>query len=111
MSRNSTIEPGQPCTSTSGSASGSGDRSVERVHSCAVDLGEELLVGVQARFGPPPVVLVAPVRHELVEVRAVGAVVPSRVGNRGRQARPHESFVEILEHVVGDRDPERLERQ
>src|SRR4029077_16847970 len=42
MSMNSTIDPGQPCTSNKGRAFSCEDRTCRKMHLCAVDLGSEL---------------------------------------------------------------------
>ena len=64
---------------------GLGRAGVDEVHARPVDLGEEVVEGVEHRLGAAPVVLVAPVRDELGEVPALGAVVPARVGELLRE--------------------------
>jgi hypothetical protein len=82
---------------------------VDEVHARAVDFGDVVVEGVEHRLGAPPVVLVAPVLDELREVAALGAVVPSCVGQLLRQARACEPYAEVVEVGVGDRDRERFD--
>src|SRR5690242_4311108 len=58
---------------------GFGRARVDEVHLLAVDTGEEVRPPVEARFLRAPVELVAPVLTQLLQVRAVGAVAPTRV--------------------------------
>ena len=83
---------------------GLGRARVDEVHARAVDLGEEVVERVERRLGSPPVVLVAPVRDELDEIAAVGAVVPPGVGKLLREARAGEAFAEVDEIGFGDVD-------
>ena len=68
MSRNSTTEPGQPCSRISGRAFGFGRLDVEEVHGLAVDLGAELRVGVELGLLRAPVEAVGPVVGQCLEV-------------------------------------------
>ena len=109
ISRNSTIEPGHPWVTISGKRVGLGRAGVDEVHPRAVDLGEIVVERVERRLRAAPVVLVAPVRDELDEVAALGAVVPSRVGKLLREARAGESFAQVVEVGIGDLDGERFD--
>jgi hypothetical protein len=80
---------------------------VEEVDVEAVDLGDELGVGVDPRFGSPPVVAVGPVVTELAcvgERSALGPVVHRlRFGPPG----PLQSVPKIGEFGVSNFDAER----
>jgi len=58
---------------------------VDEVDPGAVHLGDELVEGVQSPLGAAPVVGVAPVREQLGEVAALGAVVPAGIGELLRE--------------------------
>ena len=82
---------------------------MDEVHPRAVDLGDEVVEGVEHRLGAPPVVLVAPVLDELGEVAALGAVVPPGVGQLLREAGARQPLAQVVEVGVGDRDGERFD--
>ena len=73
---NSTTEPGQPCVSTSGSASGLRRADVHDVDAQAVELGAELRERVEPLLAAAPVVLLRPVAAELLHVRERDALRP-----------------------------------
>ena len=58
-----------------------------------------------------PVVALGPVRDELLQVLALGAVVPTRVGDLRREPGAPQPLAQVAEHGVVDVDPERLERE
>ena len=84
---------------------------MEEVHVGAVDLGAELVERVHPRLARAPVVALGPVRDELLQVLALGAVVPARVGDLLREPGAPQPLAQVAEHAVVDVDPERLERQ
>ena len=88
---------------------GLGRARVEEVHAGAVDLGEEVVELVEARLASAPVVVVAPVGDELLQVAALGAVVPARVGDLLREAGAPSRSRRSSRTRVGDVDAERLD--
>ena len=83
-----------------------GGADVDEVDGLAVDLGEELRVGVHPLLLGAPVEVVAPVLHHLAEVGdgssgrpVVGA---GGVGRLGGVARAGEAGVEVVDGVLGD---------
>ncbi len=76
----------------------------------AVDRGLELVELVQTALVNPPVVLVAPVGHELPQVGQAGAVVPVRVGELVSKTRPGKALLQIGQHAVWNLDPEWRDR-
>ena len=64
---------------------------------------------VQLALVDAPVVLVAPVGDQLLEIRAVGAVRPRLARRIGRPARQVETVAQVVELLVGDTDLERLD--
>ncbi len=84
-------------------------RGVEEVHAGAVDLGAEVVERVHARLPGGPVVVLGPVRDQLAQVLELGAVVPARAGDLGREAGRPQARPEVLEDGVVDVDPERFD--
>ena len=79
---------------------------MDEVEVFAVDLGLELRPRVETGLGGAPVEVVLPVRAQLLQVRELGAVVPTRVIELSGPARARQPITEIGEHVVGHIDPE-----
>ena len=82
---------------------------VDEVDVGSVDLGAEVVPGLQLRLVLPPVVLVPPVLAELLEVSQVGAVVPAGVGDLVRPPGPPEALLQVVEDGVVHGDVERLD--
>lgn len=80
---------------------------VKEVDVGAVDLGRELIEAVHARLARSPVVLVAPVRDEILEVAELGAVVPARAGELLREACPCEALMQVVEDRLRNVDAVR----
>ncbi len=78
-SRNSRIDPGQPCISSSGNASAMLRTGVDEVDRLAVDRGAEVRELVELLLVLAPVVVVAPVVDELAQVVERDPVLPARV--------------------------------
>ena len=76
-SRNSATDPGQPCETSSGSASGSGERAVEEMDALTVDLGDGGSERVEALLLRVPVVVVLPVLQQRLEVAAARCPSPN----------------------------------
>jgi hypothetical protein len=83
---------------------------VHEVDRHVVEHGAEVRVGVHPRFLGPPVVPVAPVRDELLQVGAVGAVSPVGVTDVVGPADVREPTLQIVEDLVGNGDGEGLGR-
>ena len=83
---------------------------VDEVDVQPVDVGLEVVEAVQQPFLVPPTELVAPVGDQLLEVLAVGAVVPRRVDQVVGQPRPRQAVLQIGQHLVGHVDRERADR-
>ena len=111
MSRNSTTEPGQPCSRISGRAFGSGDFDVQEVHRLTVDLGAELRVGVQLGLLGAPVELLGPVVGQLPQVVDGHAALPGCARQLLGPAGGGQPGLQIGQVGVGNRDTERLEGQ
>ena len=103
-SRNSTIEPGQPCVSSSGSASVVRRARVDEVDRLPVDVGAEVGELVQARLLRAPVVRVAPVRHQLAQVVDRDPVLPAGVLDLVGEAGLREAVAQVVEDRVVDVD-------
>ena len=80
---------------------------VEEVDVLPVDRGRELRVLVEPRLPGAPVVAAAPVVGELLDVGARHAVAPPGAGQLVGPARARETLVEVVQHGLGDLDPER----
>ena len=104
---NSTIEPGQPCVMTSGSASVAGGADVQEVDVEAVDLGAELREAVQPGLARPPVVVLQPVPAQFAGVVQRYPLGP--VAHRGRLGPPGpaQPLPEILQLGLRNVDQER----
>ena len=94
----------------SGSASGSGERTCTKC-TRAPSISVRNWSNELSRASRAPVVVVAPVRHELAQVPELGAVVPARVGELLGEPRARQPFVEIVERGVGNVDAKRLDAQ
>ena len=81
--------------------------SVDEVHPLAVDRGLELWPLVDAGFSRAPVELVVPVLAELLQIRQLGAVAPSRIVELRGPTGACETLPKIVEHSVGNIDSER----
>ena len=103
------MEPGQPCVRRSGCASASGGPNVQEVNADPVDLGPELGMRVDARLRRPPVVLVAPVGAEFLDVGQRNALGPVVDGLGLRKARTREPVAQIVEFGVADFDAEGVD--
>ena len=83
---------------------------VDEVDLLAVDLGERVRPPVEAILLRPPVELRAPVLAQLLQVRAVGAVAPTRIGDLVGPAGACESVAQVFEVRFGNVDAERGDR-
>ncbi len=83
---------------------------VHEVDRLAVDARAEVFELVESGLLRAPVVLVAPVVDQLVQVVHRDAVVPARVVDAVREAGPREPGAQIVEDRVVDTDPERFDR-
>ena len=105
------IEPGHPCTSSSGRASGSGERAWTRWMRCpstaVVSWSKALILASWARQSK----LVDPVRDQLPEVGQIGALIPVRPVDGVREPGATEPVAQVVEDAVGHVDAERLEAQ
>ena len=79
---------------------------MDEVNFQSVDGGREVVELVQLPFLCPPVELVAPVRHQVLEIGDVSAVGPA-ILKRRRKPRTGEPRLEVGEHRVGNPDRER----
>src|SRR3974390_3410774 len=71
-----------------------------------VDVGLELLELIESPLLCAPIVLVAPVSDDLLQVGKVGAVGPTGAIELVGEARTGESLVQIGQHGVWHVDPE-----
>ena len=79
---------------------------VQEVDALAVDLGDELRVGVELRLGGAPVILRAPVPGELFQVTKRHAAVPPHAGQFAGPAGVGEPVVQVIQVGLGDLDAE-----
>ena len=99
--------PGQPCVMINGNASGSSERAWMKwicwpsisVRKCGQRLNRSSCAA--------PVELRAPVLAEVLEVREVGAVAPTRARDLVGPAGASQPVAEVVEHRVGNVDSER----
>ena len=75
-----------------------------------VDVRRELIELIETTFRGAPVVAVAPIGHELFQIREVRAVVPVRVGDLTRETRAPESILQVGQDGIGDVDLEGNDR-
>ena len=75
-----------------------------------VDVRRELIELIETTFRGAPVEAVAPIAHELFQIREVRAVVPVRVGDLTRETRAPESILQVGQDGIGDVDLERNDR-
>ena len=80
---------------------------MDEVHPLAVDRGLELRPLVDAGLGRAPVELVVPVPAQLLQIRKLGAVAPSRIVELRGPTSARETLPKIREHSVGNVDLER----
>jgi hypothetical protein len=69
------------------------------------------LIGVDLGLGRSPVVIGPPVVDELLQVGAVDAVVPVLVARVVREARQRQALLEVGQHLLGDVDRRRRQRE
>ena len=79
---------------------------VQEVDPLAVDLGYVLRIGVQPRFGRPPVEAVTPVLGELTQVVDGHAALPPGPGQAGRPPGPAQAVGKVVQVRLRDVDPE-----
>src|SRR5580704_900569 len=103
---NSTTEPGQPCSSNSGVASGWAERTCRKC-SCVPDGGTELGVGVEGRLVCSPVVLRGPVGGQLTQVGSWYAAFPAGAGQVAGPPGPGQALAEVVDLCLRDDDPVR----
>src|SRR5439155_6289369 len=82
---------------------------VDEVNAEPADVGAELQEGIEPAFRGAPVVAVAPVRHEVAQVREVRAVGPAPAGDLVGEPGAGEALAEVGEGGVGNVDAERLD--
>ena len=75
-----------------------------------VDVGGELVEGVEVSFLFTPVVLGEPVLHQLAQIAELGAVVPVGAVELIGETGIDESLAEIVENRLIDGDLERPDR-
>src|SRR3569623_2071691 len=81
---------------------------MQEMDGLAVDLGQELRIGVELGLVLPPVVAGAPLVGELADDRLWLPVVPVG-GGRRRPARALEARLEVVDLGIGDGNLERVE--
>src|SRR5438067_382757 len=81
---------------------------MDEVDALAVDRRGGLWEAVELRLGPPPVVVVAPVAAQLLQVVALGAVVPIRPVDLGREAGVGQPRPQVVEHGLRHVDGEGM---
>src|SRR5712692_7420168 len=87
---------------------GLGRADVDEVNALAVDRRGELREAVELCLGRPPVVAVAPVAAQLLQVAELGAVVPTRAVDLVREAGLSQARPQVVEHRLGHVDDEGL---
>ena len=105
----SSIELGQPLSSSRGRASLVWRPLMDEVDIESVDVGRVLVEGVQSSLVCPPVILVSPVLNQLAQVGQVGAVVPGAVDELVRKTGGFETSLQIGEHLVRYIDHEGID--
>src|SRR5215471_3476727 len=83
---------------------------VQEVNALAVDLGDELRVGVELRLGGAPVISGAPVAGEFRQIAQRGAAGPPGAWQLAWPAGGGEPFVQVVDVGLGDLDPEGPDR-
>src|SRR5260370_3097781 len=81
---------------------------MEKVQAEAVNGGLELRKTVQQAFLCAPVVGLAPVGHQLLEIVQVRPIVPASTGYLVRPAGPLQALLQIAETVIIDLDRQCL---
>ena len=110
-SRNSTTEPGQPWTSSSGTACGDVDRAWSACRAWPSTTVADVLVAAELGLDAPPVVGVAPPVEQVAEEVELGALRPADPVDLVREPGAVEPRLEVVQGGVRDLDPERLEGQ
>ena len=82
---------------------------VDEVDRLAIDAGAEVLELVEPRLLRSPVVLVAPVLHELAQVADRRPVLPARALDLVGKAGLRQPAPEVVQHRVVDADGELLD--
>jgi hypothetical protein len=103
---NSTTEPGHPCVTMSGRASGSGERTCRKWMEwpwIVVVKGE----AVQVHLGGAPVVGRTPVVGQALQVAERDSAAPADAGQLFGPARSGQAVAQIVEVGLGDVDAER----
>ena len=59
---------------------------------------------IESALDLPPVVVAGPVLAELAQIAVVGAVLPAQILRLGRPARPAQTFAQLVEVLLGNRD-------
>src|SRR5690349_13956575 len=78
----------------------------------AVDLGDELRVGVEPRLVSAPVEAVFPVPGQVLDPGQADSVIPgarARAGDVSGPPCPAQPVVQVVEALLGDPDPERTD--
>ena len=83
---------------------------VDEVDVQPLDVRLEVVEAVQQPLLAPPVEFVPPVGEQLLQVLAVGAVVPRRAGQVVGEPRPGQAVPQVGQHFVGHVDRERADR-
>ena len=83
---------------------------VDEVDRLAVDAGAEVRQLVEPRLLRSPVVLVAPVLHQLAQVVDRDPVLPARALDLVGEAGPRQTAAQVLQDRVVDADLESLDR-
>ena len=89
---------------------GVGRAYVDEVHVQPVDRGGEVIELVEAAFLGAPVEAVLPVGKQVLQIGAIGAVLPGLTRPRVREARAREPLPQVRQRGVGHRDTERPNR-
>ncbi len=84
-----------------------GRRPMDEVHVQAVDPGHEVRERVETPLLLTPIELVAPIRHQLLEVLDIGAVIPPDAFELVRKPGPGQPSLQVAQHRVRHFDGER----
>ena len=83
-------------------------RLVDEVDRDALDTGRIVVKGIDLALGAAPVVAVDPILDQAFQVIEAGAVLPSVIGEVGREARAFQALFQIAQRLVGNPNGKRL---
>jgi hypothetical protein len=78
------------------------------MHPGAIDVRHEMREQVELTLMTAPVVLVAPVGNQRIQIVRIAAALPSGVGENAHAAPAMEARAQIVQHLPGDADAKRL---